>query len=62
MNSVGKSRMNALTLELRLGSLKRSELMKVRFCLIPFYECFQCCQRGFALLHSIQGSGERNDF
>ena len=34
--------------------------MKIRFGLITFYQCFKCCQRGFALLHSIQGSGERN--
>ena len=32
--------------------------MKIRFDLITFY---QCCQRGFALIRSIQGSGERND-
>ena len=30
----------------------------IRFGLITFYQCLECCQRGFALLHSIQGSGE----
>ena len=35
--------------------------MKIRFGLITFYQCFECCQRGFAKLHSVQGSGERND-
>ena len=33
----------------------------MRFRLITFYQCFECCKRGFGLLHSIQGSGERND-
>ena len=61
MNSIAELRMNTLTLELRLGSPLGSELMKIRFGLITFYQCFECCQRGFALLHSIQDSGERND-
>ena len=28
---------------------------------VPLYQYFECCQRGFALLHSIQDSGERDD-
>ena len=32
--------------------------MKIGFDLITFH---QCSQRGFALLRSVQGSGERND-
>ena len=35
--------------------------MKIRFDLTMLYQCFQCCQRGFVLLHSIEGSGESND-
>ena len=35
--------------------------MEIRFGLITFYQCFECCQKGFALLHNIQGKGERND-
>ena len=35
--------------------------MKIRFGLITFYQCFESCQKGFALLHSIQDSAERND-
>ena len=38
-----------------------SELLKIRFGLITFYQCFECCQRGFALLYSIQNSGKRDD-
>ena len=52
------------TAELRMNACHRkevSELMKIRFGLITFYQCFECCQRGSALLHSIQSSGERND-
>ena len=52
MNPIAELRMNALALEL---------LMKIRSGLITFYQCFGCCQRGFGLLHSNQGSGERND-
>ena len=60
MNSNAELRMNALRLE--MGHRKEvSKLMKIRFGLITFYQCFECCQRGFTLLHSIQGSGERND-
>ena len=35
--------------------------MNIRYGLITFYQSFECCQSGFALLHSIQGSGQRND-
>ena len=33
--------------------------MKIRLGLITFYQCFECCQRGFAMLQSIQGSGKK---
>ena len=33
--------------------------MKIRLGLITFYQCFECCQRGFAMLHSIQDSGKK---
>ena len=36
-----------------------SGLLKIRFDLITFYQCFECCQRRFVLLHSIQDSGEK---
>ena len=55
VNSIAELRISELTLDLRLGPPKEvSELMKIRFGLITFY------QRGFALLHSIQDSGEGN--
>ena len=55
MNSIAELRISELTLDLRLGPPKEvSELMKIRFGLITFY------QRGFALLHSIQDSGGGN--
>ena len=61
MNSVAVLRMIKLTLEL-LSHLKEvTELMRIRFCLITFYQCFECFQKGFALPHSIQDSGERID-
>ena len=36
--------------------------MKIHFGLIIFYQCFECCQREFAFLHSVQGIGERKEF
>ena len=35
--------------------------MKIRLDLISFYQCFECCQSEFDLLHNIQDSEEGND-
>ena len=52
MNSIAALRKNALTWSCVEGHRKElSELMKIRFDLITFYQCFECCQREFALLH-----------
>ena len=36
-----------------------SGLLKIHFDLITFYQCFECCKRGFALFHSIYDGEER---
>ena len=55
MHSLAALRMNRCV----QGHCKEvSEIMKMRFGLITFYQCFECCLKRFALLHSIQGIGE----
>ena len=63
MNSITKLRRNALIWSCVYGHRKEvSNLMKNRFVLKMFYQCFECCQRPFALLHEDSGQWRKKGF